>query len=83
MKISIWMYEDNSRRDFNTNDNVSNFRIFQSRDLFGDIFGLLIYPKKYEAIKMEYRHPALLKQNRRIFERLGNYKAIKHLELNS
>lgn len=76
------MYEDDSCREFNNDDNVSNFRIFEA-SIFENKPGLLVYPKKYEAIKMDYCYPALLKQNRRIFERLGNHKAIKYLEDNS
>lgn len=80
MKISIWVYEDNSCLEFN--NNVSNFRIFKS-DMFGKEIGLLIYPKNYQNILMDYRYSALLNQNIKIFERLGNYKAIKFLKENS
>lgn len=82
MKISIWLYEDDSCRDFNATDNVSNFRVFKAA-IFENETGLLIYPKKYKNIKMDDSCRALLKQNRRIFERLGNHKAIKYLESNS
>ena len=83
MKISIWLYEDDSYRNFNTNVNISNFRIFHNRDMFKNDLGLLMYPKNYENITHHNRYPMLLKQNRRIFERFGNTKAIRYLEMNS
>lgn len=82
MKLSIWLYEENSHRDFNIDVDVSNFRIFLSSELFGTSPGLLIYPKNFEDVGHGKRYLVLLKQNRRMFERLGNHKAIKHLELN-
>jgi hypothetical protein len=51
--------------------------------MFKNDLGLLMYPKNYENITHHNRYPMLLKQNRRIFERFGNTKAIRYLEMNS